>query len=82
MLPAYAIAVTEENLKGVIRSEAGPKFDLETALWWLEEHGEGWFLRDPNSPLDCQFFMPEVFFEMYSFWSNDPTSLIRRVVQN
>jgi hypothetical protein len=80
-MSAYAIAITEENLRGVIHSEAGPSYDLETALSWLEDHEEGWFLRDPGSPLDCEFFMPEVFFEMYIFLSNDKESLIRRVVK-
>jgi hypothetical protein len=76
---AHAIAITEENVRGVIQSEAGPSFDLEKALQWLEEHEEGWFLRDPSSPLDCEFFMPEVFNQMYIFLSMDQSSLIRRV---
>jgi hypothetical protein len=80
-MSAYAIAITEDNLRGVIQSEAGLNFDLEMALLWLEEHEEGWFLRDPGSPLDCEFFMPEVFAEMYGFLSNDQSSLIRRVVK-
>lgn len=80
-MSAYAIAVTEDNLRGVILSEAGQDFDLEAALDWYKEHGGGWFLRDPGSPLDCAFFMREVFGTMYMFLSNDPDSLIRRVVQ-
>lgn len=78
---AHAIAITEENVRGVIQSEAGSYYNLETALKWLEEHEEGWFLRDPSSPLDCEFFMPEVFNEMYMFLSKDQSSLIRRVEQ-
>lgn len=79
---AYAVAITEENLRGVIRSEAGSNFDLEFALAWLEEHGEGWFLRDEESALDCQFFMPMVFVEMYQFVSSlDHTSLFRQVIK-
>lgn len=80
-MSAYAIAVTEENLKGVIRSEAGPNFDLEEALSWLKDHQFGWFVRDPGSPLDCELFMPEVFAEMYLFLSNDKESLIRRITK-
>lgn len=76
---AYAIYITEENLRGVIRSEAGSNYDLELSLQWLAEHGEGWFLRDETSPLDCQFFVPEVFFETYNFVSNDEALLIRHV---
>lgn len=80
-MPAYAIAVTEENIRGVIFSEAGPGFDLELALQWLEDHESGWFLRDPGSPFDCEFFMPEVFAEMYGFLNDDKSALIRTVVQ-
>lgn len=76
---AYAIYITEENLRGVILSEAGPNYDLELSLQWLEEHSEGWFLRDDMSPLDCQFFVPEVFFETYRFTNNDEAQLIRHV---
>jgi len=80
-MSAYAIRITKDNLQGVIRSEAGLDFDLEEALDWLKDHEEGWFLRDPGSPLDCEFFMPEIFAEMYIFLSNDTSSLIRRVVK-
>lgn len=76
---AYVVAVTEENLRGVILSEAGPSFDLALSLAWLKEHGEGWFLRDENSTLDCQFFMTEVLEEMYDFSPHDEHSLFRRV---
>lgn len=78
---AYAIAITEENINGVIRSEAGLTFDLEYALNWLYENEEGWFLRDEESPLDCQFFQPEVFDELYQFVSADQHSLLRKVIQ-
>jgi len=80
-MSAYAIAITEENLRGVIHSEAGLKFNLEMALQWLEEHGEGWFVRDPGSPFDCEFFMPEIFEELYMFLAPDRHALIRPVVQ-
>lgn len=77
---AWAVPITEENLYGVIRSEAGSKFDLEYALNWLYEHEEGWFLRDEESPLDCQFFTSEVFKELYQFTSPDKHSLFRHVI--
>lgn len=80
-MASYAIAITKDNIRGVIQSEAGLKFNLETALCWLEDHEEGWFVRDPESPLDCEFFMPEVFEEMYMFIANDYDSLIRRIVK-
>lgn len=79
---AYAVAITEDNLHGVIRSEAGPDFNLEFALNWLMDHGEGWFLRDEESTFDCQFFEPEIFEEMYRFVSPlDETSLFRQVIK-
>lgn len=80
-MSAYAVKITEDNIRGVIRSEAGKSFNLSIALSWLEEHEEGWFLRDESSPLDCEFFMPEVFAEMYAFTSDDKSSLIRHVVK-
>lgn len=82
MSPAFVVAITEENLRRVIRSEAGPSFDLDIAMAWLEEHQEGWFLRDEGSPFDCQFFMPEVLKELYSFTNNDQNSLFRHVIRN
>lgn len=80
-MSAYAVAVTEDNIRGVIHSEAGPSFDVEWALTWLKVHEEGWFLRDEESSLDCQFFMPEVFEELYTFTSHDNNSLFRHVVK-
>lgn len=79
---AYAVAITEDNIRGIIRSEAGLDFNLELALTWLEEHLEGWFLRDEGSPLDCHFFEPLVFVELYKFVSpHDHTSLLRQVIK-
>jgi len=82
-MQAYAIEITDENLRGVIHSEAGKDYNLADALKWYEEYGGGWFLRDPGSPFDCRFFMPEVFDQMYSFLSPlDTSSLIRPVVRS
>lgn len=80
-MQAYAVAITEANLRNAIRSEAGRNYDLDWSLHWLEEHGSGWFLRDEGSPLDCQFFMPEVFAELYGFISDDETATFRRVIK-
>jgi len=77
----YAIPITEENLRGVILSEAGPTYNLNRALDWFNEYGEGWFVREEGASLDCQFFMPEVFEEMYRFVSGDRGDLIRRVIR-
>lgn len=80
-MPAYAVEITEANIRGVICSEAGRAFDLDLALRWLEEHEGGWFLRDEGSPLDCHFFMPEVFAEMYAFTSFDDGAIFKHVVK-
>jgi len=80
-MQAYAIAITEENLNGVIHSEAGWSYNLEAALQWLEEHEEGWFLRDPGSAFDCAFFESEVFGQIYTFLHSDAGSLIRPVIR-
>lgn len=80
-MTAYAVAITEDNIYGIIRSEAGSDFNLAVALDWLTEHGEGWFLRDPSTVLDCSFFATEIFLEMYKFTSNDQQSLLRAVIQ-
>lgn len=76
---AYAIAITEDNIRGIILSEGGLKFDLDRSLMWLEEYKQGWFLRNEGSVFDCHFFAPEIFEEMYFFVKNDPEALIRHV---
>ena len=81
MSAAYAIAVTEENLRGVIASEAGSDYDLDQALAWLSFHEEGWFVRDEESSLDCYFFRPEAFEEAYAFSEYDEGVLISRIVR-
>jgi hypothetical protein len=77
----YAIAITEENIRGVILSEAGPDFDINAALVWLEEFKEGWFVRDETSVLDCHYFTPETFAVMYIFTDNDQSVLMRKIEQ-
>ena len=76
----YAIAITKENIYGVIRSEAGPNFDLEAALTWFEKHGGGWFLRDDSTVLDCHFFDEEIFPTLYEFIEDNPNELMRHVI--
>jgi hypothetical protein len=79
-MAAYVVAITEDNIYGVIRSEAGPNYDLDAALDWLAEYGEGWFLRDEETVLDCQFFAPDVLKKFYYFANIDDHSLFRRVM--
>ena len=80
-MEAYAIAITEENIRGIILSEAGTKYDLDVALRWLEESEVGWFVRDPSTVLDCSFYTPEIFETMYAFTDYDQHSLMRKVTQ-
>lgn len=79
-MPAYAVEITKENMSA-IASEGGPGFVKQRAMDWLEEHGEGYFLRNPGDALDCQFFEPVVFFELYKFEYPDNDMLFRRVVK-
>ena len=80
-MQAYAVAITEDNIRNAIRSEAGRDFDLDIALAWLEEHENGWFLRDEGSIFDCQFFMPEVFEELYAFVSYKDNETFKKVTR-
>jgi hypothetical protein len=74
--------VTKENVNAIV-SEGARRLDRKAVLDWIEESGErGYFLRDPNSPLDCHMFQPEVFYDMYIFnSSNDATALFRNVMK-
>lgn len=80
-MTAYAIAITEENVRGIILSEAGSKYDVDGALHWLATYGEGWFVRDPSTVLDCSFYTPEIFEQMYTFISADEHSIMRHIEQ-
>lgn len=78
---AWACKTSKENL-GAIASEAGGHFDRKYAEDWVEEHGEGYFLRDPGSAFDCQFFVDTVFFDLYEFEaSSSDNALFRTVVR-
>ena len=75
----YAIAITEDNIKGVILSEAGLNYNVNTALRWLKDYGDGWFVRDPSSPFDCLFLTDEVFHQIYLFTNNDQHCVMRHI---
>lgn len=75
----WAIAVTEENIHGIILSEGGSDFIVDAALKWLEEFKEGWFVRDESSVLDCHLFTVDVFNVMYAFTQNDEGLLMRHI---
>ena len=63
---AYAIAVCEANFSLLV-SEAGRNHSKEQIRAKLPVYENGYFLRDPNSKLDCQFFLPEAFEKLYEF---------------
>jgi hypothetical protein len=76
-MPAYACRISEENLPA-IRSEH-PRFSLEEIRAWMAQHGNGYFLRDQDSSLDCHYFEDTVFAEMYIFEGGDLDQLFRKV---
>lgn len=76
---AYAVQIKPENF-GAIASEK-PDFDLESTKKWLDFHEEGYFLRDPESALDCKYFESTVFSQMYTFSHPNSTELFKRVVR-
>lgn len=78
MALAWACRVTEEN-KQAIASESGKLWDEIFFKQWLTEHPDGWFLRDPESSLDCHYFAESVFAEMYQFEAGDVNALFRHV---
>lgn len=76
-MAAYVCRISEENLN-VIASE-NPNFDMEEIVDWLNEHGEGYFLRDESSVFDCKYLAEAVFEQMYRFEHKDVDSLFRQV---
>lgn len=74
---AYAVRIKKEN-KQVIASEH-PKFDEAEFNKWLETHKDGYFLRDPDSALDCHYFVDYVFIQMYRFDPPGTGALFERV---
>lgn len=76
-MAAYACRISKENL-GAIASES-PQFDRELTLQWLDEHKEGYFLRDDTSAFDCQYFETSIFLEIYMFEKGDEDALFRPV---
>jgi|KBSMisStandDraft_5_1062788.scaffolds.fasta_scaffold2185290_1 hypothetical protein len=78
-MPAYAVRISPENF-GAICSEK-PDFNQEEALKWLEQHKQGYFVRDDESSLDCQYFEDTSFFAVYTFADKDPRALFRRIMR-
>jgi hypothetical protein len=63
---AWAIEVCEANFSLLI-SEAGRNHTKEQIRAKIPAYEGGFFLRDPSSKLDCQFFTPEAFTKLYRF---------------
>lgn len=78
-MAAYACRIIPENF-GVIASEK-PDFDRPQLEEWLREHEIGYFLRDPDSQFDCQYFDPTVFLQLYEFVHPSDTGALFREVK-
>lgn len=74
-MTAYACKIHRENFD-IIASEK-PDFDREFTERWLDEHEQGYFIRDPSSPFDCQFMQIDVFNELYVFDEGTPGEVFR-----
>ena len=77
MSRAYACRLSERNF-GAIASEK-PGFDMEDTIAWLNEHGEGYFVRDEDSPWDCNYLSDVVFHEIYAFEYDDKEAIFRPI---
>jgi hypothetical protein len=75
---AWATPVVEKNYQAIL-SEAGASFDRGFLEAWVAENGEGYFIRDASSPLDCCLFNLEDFSKLYVFERGDAESMFRRV---
>lgn len=75
----YACRITEKNFPAIASEK--PDFDLDDLLDWLNEYRKGYFLRDPESPFDCQYLQDAEFFNMYAFCQPDYKDLFRRVLR-
>lgn len=74
---AYAVRITERNFQAIASEK--PNFNKEETLQWLEDNGHGYFLRDANSQFDCQYFVDEIFSQLYTFADVDTNAVFRRV---
>lgn len=75
---AWAAEVKEENFQAIL-SEAANSFDLDFLKAWSESNGEGYFIRDKSSPLDCLLFPKNEFHLLYCFHYKDDGNLFRLV---
>lgn len=78
---AWAVEIAKENYQAIL-SEAGSSFDRDFLESWVAENGEGFFLRDSTSPLDCYLFDRQKFLQLYSFERGDAGAMFRQVSKN
>lgn len=77
---AYACRITPDNF-GVISSE-NPKFNLDEIKKFLEDQGDGYFIRDETSPWDCKYMPMLVFQQIYLFQRYDADELFHPIVMD
>ena len=66
---AWALEVKPDNFNAIM-SEVAKSFDQPFLERWLEESGEGYFIRDNRMPaLDCTLATSESFSALYKFAS-------------
>ncbi len=75
---AWATPIVEENYQAIL-SEAGGLFDRDFIERWVAENGEGFFLRDKSSSLDCNLFTKENFNQLYLFKDHSEVAVFRLV---
>lgn len=75
---AWAVLIAEVNFPAIL-SEAGKKFDREFLERWFAQEGEGYFVRDKSSALDCSLFNDLEFFRHYQFANKDVDALFREI---
>lgn len=76
---AYAIEVSVENKQAIVSEH--PKFDSQEFDWWLEEHCDGYFIRDSSSVFDCHYIDKDLFSQMYIFTHPNSGDLFKRIVK-
>lgn len=78
---AWAIEVCQLNFSLLI-SEAGLNHTKEQIQAKIPVYEGGFFLRDPSSKLDCQFFLPEAFAKLYKFrFAHDGKAPLQEVIR-
>jgi hypothetical protein len=77
---AWAARLNEDNYQAIASEK--PAFDLDSTRVWVEQHGGGFFVRDPdNRKYDCQYLTDEVFHQIYAFENFDPNSVFHKLVR-